>query len=156
MRPLAELAHEVARAAQITGRIEAHAVREWNRALDGLAEALGLSIVTDAHRAIAACAESVAEGASAKPSGAGGGDLAVCFTPREATARLRARLLDLGFEPLDLRIGARGLHVAQAEAQAGVTSAPVGHTQARAQAKATGARAGATSSAVPRPSKVDP
>jgi len=149
MRPLHQLAEAVAGEAQRSGRIEAAAVREWNAALDALADALGLSIVTDAHRAIAACAESVAAQGSAKPSGAGGGDLAVCFTPREATARLRARLLDLGFEPLDLAIGARGLHVAQAEADAVASSSTTpGRTP-------LAARAGATT-AERRNSKVDP
>jgi phosphomevalonate kinase len=111
MRPLHQLAEVVADEAQASGTIAADAVHEWNDVLDALAAALEVPIVTEAHRAIAACA--IAVGGSAKPSGAGGGDLAVCFTPVEATAGLRARLLHLGFEPLDLTVGARGLHRAQ-------------------------------------------
>lgn len=122
MAPLRALAESVARTAQERGRIPDEAVAAWNGALDDLAAAIGMSIVTDAHRAIAACAE--AHGGSAKPSGAGGGDLAVCFTPRDAAPALRARLLALGFEPLDLVVGARGLHRAQAAGEPATAHAP--------------------------------
>ena len=71
------------------------AIGEWNRALDALADAIGLPIVTPALRAID-CAARAVDGA-AKPSGAGGGDLAVCFTSVEAVPRLRAQLVREGY-----------------------------------------------------------
>jgi phosphomevalonate kinase len=88
-------------------------VRAWNDALDELARAIDLEVVTPAHRRIAERARAV--GGAAKPSGAGGGDLAVCFTPPDATGRLRAVLASEGFDVLDLTIGAAGLAPVAAE-----------------------------------------
>jgi phosphomevalonate kinase len=61
---------------------------------------------------VAACARAV--GGAAKPSGAGGGDLAVCFTPLDAHERLHAELARAGFAPLPVGLGAPGLSVAPA------------------------------------------
>ena len=108
LRPLSDLAMAVAGEAEVSGEIPAFAVEDWNRALSALGAAIDLPIVTPEHRAIAACAREC--GGAAKPSGAGGGDLAVCFTPRDAVPRLRALLATRGFAPLDVAIGARGLH----------------------------------------------
>lgn len=83
-------------------------VEAWNVALDALEEALELPIRTAAHRAIADLARAV--GGAAKPSGAGGGDLAVCFTSRDASLALRRHLAEQGFAVLDLAVGARGVH----------------------------------------------
>jgi phosphomevalonate kinase len=82
-------------------------VRRWNGCLDDLARAIDLEIVTPAHKRIAERAAAV--GGAAKPSGAGGGDLAICFTPPDGTGRLRATLASEGFDVLDLAIGAPGL-----------------------------------------------
>ncbi len=82
-------------------------VAEWNACLAELARLIDREIVTPAHRRIDERARAL--GGSAKPSGAGGGDLAVCFTPHDAVGRLRAQLASEGFDPLDLHIGAPGL-----------------------------------------------
>ena len=108
LRPLAELAIALAGEAEVHGAIPAFAIDDWNRALAALGAAIDLPIITPEHRAIADCAREC--GGAAKPSGAGGGDLAVCFTPRGDEARLRAALASRGFAPLDVHVGARGLH----------------------------------------------
>lgn len=69
--------------------------------LQALGDLAGLDIVSFPHRRIAAIAG--AHGGSAKPSGAGGGDVAVCFVPSDETHRCRERLIAEGFpvvEPL--------------------------------------------------------
>ena len=108
MDPLLTLAQAVASQAERQGTIDPAAVVSWNRALEALGAAVELPIMTDPLRRIAACAEAV--GGAGKPSGAGGGDLAVCFTARAEADRLRQRLLEAGFEPLAVSVGARGLH----------------------------------------------
>lgn len=111
LRPLVELARSADE--QVTGgeALPLEAVHEWNQALAPLGEAIDLPTVGEAHRAVAECARSV--GGAAKPSGAGGGDLALCFVPAEGAARLRTRLLALGFQPLDVKLGAPGLRCAE-------------------------------------------
>ncbi len=88
-------------------------VRRWNRALDDLASAIDAEIVTPAHRRIAALADEM--GGAAKPSGAGGGDLAVCFAPPDAALPLKKRLAADGFNVLDLAAGAPGLATIELE-----------------------------------------
>lgn len=111
--PLVALAREVAAAATSSGGIEFAAVQQWNEHLRRLESAIGMPILTPALDAVIDAA--IAAGGAGKPSGAGGGDLAVLFTPRDATARLRAELARRGFAPLDVAIGARGLHASLEE-----------------------------------------
>ncbi len=82
--------------------------RRWNEPLAALEALTDLPILTLAHRRIAAIAQPL--GAAAKPSGAGGGDLAICFVPPSETQELRRRLTAAGFPPLPLQIGAPGVH----------------------------------------------
>ncbi|HEY3356298.1 MAG TPA: hypothetical protein VGQ83_23805, partial [Polyangia bacterium] len=71
------------------------------RVLEELGEAAGVAIVSPACRALADAAEAL--GGAAKPSGAGGGDLAVALVPPEAADALRAasplRSLALDLDP---------------------------------------------------------
>ena len=80
---------------------------EWNARLVELEKMIGLEIVTPAHRRIDELAR--AHGGSAKPSGAGGGDLAVCFVPSSAAPALAAALHAENLPPLDLTLGGPGL-----------------------------------------------
>lgn len=73
-----------------------------------LGRAMERPLVTPEHAAIAAAARRA--GGVAKPSGAGGGDLAVVFLPDEAAADVLARELPAGLLLLPMRISARGLH----------------------------------------------
>lgn len=127
LRPLVGLSRfvdeQVAR-----GALPLAAVQEWNAALAPLGDAIELETVGEAHRAVAECARSV--GGAAKPSGAGGGDLAVCFVPVESAARLRSRLLALGFQPLDVKLGARGLHRAEDRSASSRAAAPASSEKA--------------------------
>jgi phosphomevalonate kinase len=80
----------------------------YGRAMGELGRAAGVAIVTDELAQIASLAGE--HGGAAKPSGAGGGDVAIAFFPSEASARAfddacRAAQLDL----LDLRLGAPGV-----------------------------------------------
>ncbi|MSP62439.1 MAG: hypothetical protein EXR72_19325 [Myxococcales bacterium] len=94
----------------------AESVDEWNALLCELEQKLGAEIITPAHRRISELAR--AAGGCAKPSGAGGGDLAICFTPVDQAdgstpgkhaCVLRARLAADGFHVLTATIGAPGL-----------------------------------------------
>ncbi len=82
------------------------AIERANTGYARLGETLGEKLLTDEHLRIAEVARRV--GGAAKPSGAGGGDLAVVFLPSdEARARFEAEIavLSIGESPL-------GLHVA--------------------------------------------
>jgi len=80
------------------------AVAESQKAFVALSQALERELVTDEHRAIIAAASRA--GGVAKPSGAGGGDLAVVFLPRAAIATFEAELT-----PLPFSISRQGVHI---------------------------------------------
>lgn len=75
----------------------------------GLGHALGHSLVTEEHAAVRAAARRV--GGTGKPSGAGGGDLAVAFLPDdpEAEAAFRAELAH-NLLLLPVQVSALGVH----------------------------------------------
>jgi phosphomevalonate kinase len=84
------------------------AASAYGEAMAHLGRSSGAEIVTQAHATIAALARR--HGGAAKPSGAGGGDLAVCFTLGENDTRaLRQDLNVAGLPPLDLGAQAPGL-----------------------------------------------
>ncbi|OGQ26302.1 MAG: hypothetical protein A2138_17410 [Deltaproteobacteria bacterium RBG_16_71_12] len=74
-----------------------------------LGAAAGVDIVSEQHARIAAVAASL--GGAAKPSGAGGGDIAVAFVPRARAAELRAALSAAALPVVDVRIGAPGVRI---------------------------------------------
>ncbi len=93
-----------------TGRAAVEAYRE---AMSALGRSTGTDIVTPAHARVAAISRDY--GAAAKPSGAGGGDLAVAFVwdDPEAARALAAALGREGFTPIPLavaRTGAETMH----------------------------------------------
>jgi mevalonate kinase len=75
---------------------------------EALGQILGRALVTDDHARIVQAAR--AAGGAAKPSGAGGGDLAVAFFPDEAAVERCAALLPPSLRLSPLRISDRGLH----------------------------------------------
>lgn len=85
------------------------AVDGGRRALVDLGEAAAIDIVSAPHAAIAAIA--ARHGGTAKPSGAGGGDVALALVPQDAAAPLAAELEAAGFPVLPLRLGAPGVSV---------------------------------------------
>jgi phosphomevalonate kinase len=85
----------------------------YGRAMGELGAIAGCEIVTPEHAKIAELAR--AHGGAAKPSGAGGGDLAVALTVGdEATRALADALHALGLAPLSLTAPATGLHLENA------------------------------------------
>jgi phosphomevalonate kinase len=110
--PLTALARQVADEVSRSGRIPVEALEAWNAALGALGDAVGLPIRTPALDAIAEAAREA--GGAGKPSGAGGGDLAVCFVPTDGRERLRAALERRGFGPLSIHVGGRGCHLVPA------------------------------------------
>lgn len=84
-------------------------VGRWNDALDELERLIDLPIRTPAHRRVDELARAC--GGVAKPSGAGGGDLAICFTSPDSAPSLRARLEKEGFAPLPIALGAPGVSI---------------------------------------------
>jgi phosphomevalonate kinase len=86
------------------------AVRAHAAGLGELAAAAGVRIWTPPLRALSAIA--ARHGGAAKPSGAGGGDVAVAFAPSRAAADAIERdAAGAGLLPLALRIGAPGVRV---------------------------------------------
>jgi phosphomevalonate kinase len=77
--------------------------------MDALGHAAGAPIVEDKLRGASALAQRF--GGSAKPCGAGGGDVAVAFFLEEATAdAFETACQRLGLQPIDVAWGARGVH----------------------------------------------
>jgi phosphomevalonate kinase len=88
------------------------ALHAYGGLLEELGEAAGAPVVDAAHRRIRDIASR--HGGAAKPSGAGGGDAAVCFFPDPATeACAMAALLGEGFVPLELEVDRGGVTVAR-------------------------------------------
>lgn len=69
----------------------------------------GVDIVSEPHARIAALASAC--GGAAKPSGAGGGDVALAFVPRARSEELRAALRAASLPVVDLRLGAPGVRI---------------------------------------------
>lgn len=90
------------------------AVSQAYEAYEQLGQAMERALVTPEHAAIAAAARRA--GGVAKPSGAGGGDLAVVFLPDAEAATALARTLPDGLPMLPMAISSRGLHAAPAAA----------------------------------------
>ena len=82
----------------------------WQPTLASLAHAADAPIVTPVFERLYAIATE--HGAASKPSGAGGGDLAVIVSRADRTAALEAALVAAGFSPIDLVPNgpAKGLH----------------------------------------------
>lgn len=77
-------------------------------AMGQLGEAAGVSIVTDTLRQVADLANQA--GGAAKPSGAGGGDVALALFPDDASERRFAALCkDSSFSLLSIELGAQGV-----------------------------------------------
>jgi len=84
------------------------AVRLHHEALRALGEAAGVPIVTPALGLAATLAES--EGGAAKPSGAGGGDVAIALFVDDASAeRFEIRARQAGLFPISMKLGADGV-----------------------------------------------
>jgi phosphomevalonate kinase len=76
-------------------------IDRFGAAMDALGGTAGMPILSDEHRALRELGR--ATGVHVKPSGAGGGDMAVGFTDdADAGARFRDRAEAAGFTPLDL------------------------------------------------------
>jgi phosphomevalonate kinase len=86
------------------------AVADGAIAAAGLGAAAGVDIETDVHRRIAGSA--VRFGGAAKPTGAGGGDIAVAaFGTESASERFRADIAEQGMVVLDLSVSSEGVSV---------------------------------------------
>jgi len=83
------------------------------QALDALGKDAGIPIVTDDLRRLAAVAAK--ESAAVLPAGAGGGDIAVFAAARPPSTEVRALAARLRHEPLQLKLGARGVHAIRKE-----------------------------------------
>lgn len=88
-------------------RVFLAAVDRCRRAMQRLGDRAEMAIVSKPHLEIARVAR--AFGGAAKPSGAGGGDVAVCFVPEAAGDECAAALEAAGFAVVELVAGARRL-----------------------------------------------
>jgi phosphomevalonate kinase len=85
------------------------ATRQYGESMKRLGEAAKAPIVVAEHDRASALASEL--GGAAKPSGAGGGDVAVAvFSEADAATRFRELSRERGLRPLDLVFGAQGLH----------------------------------------------
>ena len=78
-------------------------------ALDQLGRAAQIDLTTDAGRRLRAAAQSF--GGEAKPTGAGGGDVAIVVVPKSAEPAAHLAIHSTGCLPLDLHAGAAGVMV---------------------------------------------
>lgn len=86
------------------------AIADGAIAAAALGAAAGVDIETDTHRAIAGSA--VGFGGAAKPTGAGGGDIAIAaFAGESASERFRADITAQGMHVLDLGVSYEGVSV---------------------------------------------
>ena len=85
------------------------AVDAGREAMKRLGEAADIDVVSAPHAAIARMA--AAHGGAAKPSGAGGGDVGLCFVPRDASEALRTALDAAGFSVVSMTLGAEGARI---------------------------------------------
>lgn len=84
------------------------AMEDYGSLMKKLGECASCPIVTKEHELIATIARRL--GGAAKPSGAGGGDVAIgLFENRDDSEKFRSALTKRGFNALDLEIGAEGL-----------------------------------------------
>jgi phosphomevalonate kinase len=82
----------------------------YGSAMNELGIAAGINIVTDALAEIAELAN--AAGGAAKPSGAGGGDVALCIFPSQASAeRFERACARVGLRLLSIKLGVPGVRV---------------------------------------------
>lgn len=89
-------------------RVFLAAVDRCRRSLQRLGDKAAIDIVSKPHLEIARLAR--AFGGAAKPSGAGGGDVAVCFVPEAAADECVAAFGEAGFSVIDLEAGDAGAH----------------------------------------------
>jgi phosphomevalonate kinase len=78
-------------------------------AMDALGRAAAIPVVSALHQQVAAIAHDC--GGAGKPSGAGGGDVALCAVPTAASERLVSSLRAAGFHPLDLQFAVDGARI---------------------------------------------
>jgi phosphomevalonate kinase len=83
------------------------AVDDARAAMAAMGEAAGIDVVSAPHRRIADIAH--AHGGAAKPSGAGGGDVAVCFVPVGARTSFAEALGSEGVAIVPCRLGVEGV-----------------------------------------------
>lgn len=84
-------------------------IYENTKLLTALGKAAKIELVTSSHANLINQAK--IHGGAAKPSGAGGGDIAICFIPQENQAAFRAKLIDLGLTELRLDFLAKGVQI---------------------------------------------
>lgn len=108
MRALADQAEQLV-SALIAGDIDSaiDSFHSYGSAMGELGEAAGTSVITETCERLRSLARS--EGGAAKPSGAGGGDVAIAaFSGPERAEAFRAHCAAGGFEVLSLELGADG------------------------------------------------
>ncbi|RMH45355.1 MAG: hypothetical protein D6689_00040 [Deltaproteobacteria bacterium] len=85
------------------------AIADGGEAIAALGGAAGVRLWTDAHTRLRSVARPF--GAAVKPTGAGGGDIALVAAPADRAGDLRAALAAAGLPPMDLAIDPRGVTV---------------------------------------------
>jgi phosphomevalonate kinase len=108
MRALADQSEQLV-SALIGGELDTvvECFHSYGTAMGELGEAAGVNVITDTCEQLRTLAR--AQGGSAKPSGAGGGDVAIAvFSGPDGAERFRGGCAAAGFEVLSLELGAHG------------------------------------------------
>ena len=104
VRPLAAAAYQFEEACDADDALALlQAVERAALQFEALSEALGDALLVPAHYVAATICSDF--GGVAKPSGAGGGDVSLCFVPREAEASVRATLAANKLQVLPFAVG---------------------------------------------------
>lgn len=111
-RLMQDLKHEASRFVRAVDTHDTNSIlastAAYGRAMGALGDAAGIPIVNDTLNKVAQLAERA--GGAAKPSGAGGGDVALALFPDEAAdQRFRAKCNECNFSLLLLKLGAEGV-----------------------------------------------
>lgn len=86
-----------------------NAIERHNHALSQLGRQAGIDILSNEHKRIIEISEQF--GGIAKPSGAGGGDIAICFVPPNRRTELTEELASHGFRLVELSPASEGVRL---------------------------------------------
>jgi phosphomevalonate kinase len=109
-RAISEACRSFIDACTVSSADAVDAIDRGARAIAALGEAAGVELETEAHRRIAEIARRA--GGAAKPTGSGGGDIAVAaFADPSQASRFRDDLRGVGIEALDLSVDTDGVRL---------------------------------------------
>ncbi|OQX89065.1 hypothetical protein B6D60_00100 [candidate division KSB1 bacterium 4484_87] len=115
MKFVADAGKQAFRKQDISGFLDS--INQYNLLMKKLGEDINAPIVSEEHLRMANLASEI--GVAYKPSGAGGGDIGLCFADSEEKfSDLKKASKAAGFEPLDLNFESSGIHIKSIKVEA--------------------------------------